>query len=258
MHTRQVLRLAAAEGAPFIACSTFLCEVEHYKYRNAEDCAKDTALGEQGAGYYRCADAPPPDPYEQARAILLQASAAGADFIRCAEPLDGVELPLYEYRTNGPDGPGYYRLLDAPPPSDPIEHARGILREAAAAGAEFIRCDESVGELGGYDYRADGDDGAGYYRRDDAQAADPYEYSRIVLRRASAAGADFVACAEFVMALPGYEHRDGADGLGYYRLDHASEQGPPPSSQAADQSSASADSGAFDAFMNSMKELGAI
>ena len=105
MHTRQVLRLAAAEGAPFIACSTFLCEVEHYKYRNAEDCAKDTALGEQGAGSYRCADAPPPDPYEQARAILLQASAAGADFIRCAEPLDGVELPLYEYRTNGPDGP---------------------------------------------------------------------------------------------------------------------------------------------------------
>ena len=62
-----------------------------------------------------------------------------------------------------------------------ISQARAILREAAAAGAEFIRCGESVGELGGYDYRADGSDGAadgaGYYRRDDAVAAEPYDYS---------------------------------------------------------------------------------
>ena len=77
-------------SARLIACSTFLCEVEHYEYVSGDDTTAGPARGGQGAGYYRSADAPPPDPYEQARAILLQASAAGADFIRCAETLDGA------------------------------------------------------------------------------------------------------------------------------------------------------------------------
>ena len=92
------------------------------------------------------------------------------------------------------------------------------------AGAGFVRCDESVGELVGYDFRdaahPGAADGPGYYRRDDAPSADFYqvEYSREVLRRASAAGASFVACAERVMEIDGDEHRNGPDGLGYYRL----------------------------------------
>ena len=82
----RVLRLAAAEGAPFIACAQFLCEVEHYGYFQS---------AAEGAGYYRHADAPPPDPMEQSQAILLQASEAGAIFVACAQPLDGLDVPLH-------------------------------------------------------------------------------------------------------------------------------------------------------------------
>ena len=74
----RVLRLAAAEGAPFIACADCLCEVEHYEFRREPPPGADPSLG---PGYYRREDAPPPDPYEQSRAILAQASEAGAAFI---------------------------------------------------------------------------------------------------------------------------------------------------------------------------------
>ena len=77
---------------------------------------------------------------------------------------------------------------------------------------------------------------AGAARRADAPPPDEREYSRIVLQRASAAGAAFVACAERVMELPGYEFRDGAEGVGYYAAAEAS----------------------FDEFMSTMHELGAV
>ena len=125
------------------------------------------------------------------------------------------------------------------------------MREASAAGAEYVRCADFVGPVAGYDFRDGGDtdapDGPGYYRRPDAPPPDEWEYSRIVLQRASAAGAAFVACPEDIMALPGYEHRSGADGVGYYRLDT------PPG---PDQPQAGAES--FDDFMSTMKELGAV
>lgn len=108
------MSLAAAEGAPFIGCAQYLGELELYDYDGS-----DTAP--EGAGYYRQPDAPPPDPYEQARAVLNQASEAGAYFVACAEPLPGGEPPYYEYRSDGPDGAGYYRHAAAPPPADAIE-----------------------------------------------------------------------------------------------------------------------------------------
>ena len=76
-----------------------------------------------------------------------------------------------------------------------------MLREAAAAGAEFVLCPEHVGDVAGYDFRG-GPDGTGYYRRPDAPPPDGREYSRMVLQRASAAGAEFVAWPERVMDLP--------------------------------------------------------
>ena len=129
------------------------------------------------------------------------------------------------------------------------------------AGAEFIRCADFVGELAGYDFYPDGHplaaaDGGGYYRRDDAPPPDAREYSRLVLQRASAAGAEFVACAEDVMALPGYEHRDGSDGIGYYLLASPTLQPPPP--QLSPGQVATSDGGAFDDFLSTMKELGAV
>ena len=128
-----------------------------------------------------------------------------------------------------------------------------MLREAAAAGAEFVRCAESVGELSGYDFIPEGApsavEGSGYYRRADAPPPDEREYSRMVLQRASAAGADFVACAEQVMQLAGYEHRDGAEGVGYYRLGVAA--APAARTEASEPSS-------FSDFMSSMRELGAM
>ena len=57
-----------------------------------------------------------------------------------------------------------------------------------------------AGHVNGYDFREDGEagaaDGSGYYRREDAEPPDEWEYSRIVLQRASGAGADFVACPQ--------------------------------------------------------------
>ena len=254
----RVLRLASAEGASFIACATFLCDVEHYAFRPSE-----SGDAPHGAGYYRHADAPPPDPYEQAKAILVQASEAGAAFVACAEPIAGFELALYEYR-NGPDGLGYYRSAAAPPSADPIEQARLILREAAAAGAEFVRTPEFVGPVGGYDYLPEGARGAveggGYYRRPDAPPPDTREYSRIVLQRASAAGADFVRLDDKVMDLPGYDHRDGPEGVGYYRRDLGPASGaprpapPPPGAQPPEQAATSN----FDDFMSTMRSLGAV
>ena len=234
----RTLRLASAEGAPFIACATFLADVDLYAF---------TQDGPQGSGYYRMHGAPPPDPYEQARAILAQASDAGAAFIACDEPID--QLPMYEFR-NGPEGMGYYRDASAPPPNDPIEAARLVLREAAAAAAEFVRCPEAVGELAGYDWHADGPDGPGYYRRADAPPPDAREYSRMVLQRASAAHADFVACDEAVMDLVGYEHRDGHEGRGYYRIGYSAPPAPAPPPAAG--------GGSFDAFLSTMRELGAV
>ena len=132
-----------------------------------------------------------------------------------------------------------------------------ILREAAAAGADFVRSEQFVGGLSGYDYLEGGErgatDGAGYYRRPDAPPPDTREYSRMVLQRASAAGADFVACAEMVMALPGYEHRDGHEGVGYYRVGFGAPPAPsaPPAASAAEGSS-------FSDFLSTMRDLGAV
>ena len=227
--------------------------------------ASVTADAPHGPGYYRLEDAPPPDPYEQARAILLHAADAGAAFVACAEPIPGCEALLqdgsYEYR-DGMEGLGYYRSAAAPPAADPLEQARLILREAAAAGADFVRSEQFVGGLSGYDYLEGGErgatDGAGYYRRPDAPPPDTREYSRMVLQRASAAGAEFVRLDEKVMDLPGYDHRDGAEGVGYYRRDVApptAHPAPPPTPPPPPPPSAT---GAFDDFMQTMKSLGAV
>eukprot|EP00965_Chrysotila_dentata_P087128 2876306-Pleurochrysis_carterae.AAC.1 len=87
----RVLRLAAAEGAPFIACAHFLIPVEHYEYRGIETAPDGVP------GYYRADSAPPPDPLEQSMAILQQASAAGAAFIPCAEFVCSLP-PFYAWR----------------------------------------------------------------------------------------------------------------------------------------------------------------
>ncbi len=272
----RVLQLASAEGAPFIACETFVVKVDHYTYKPAAHAPGGAA------GYYRDDDAPPPDPHEQSRAILLQArsrrdlgatsarprrdlgaisarsrrdlgaklpqaSDAGAAFIACAEFV--ADLPLYDWR-DGPEGVGYYRHVAAPPAADPREQSLLVLREAAAAGAEFVRCPEDVGSVVGYDFR-DGAEGVGYYRRPDAPDPDEREYMTLVLPRASAAGAAFVGCPEEVQPLPGYDYRDGAEGRGYYRRD-------PPPAPAAPAAPAGGGGGSYDAFMESMKELGAI
>ena len=116
-----------------------------------------------------------------------------------------------------------------------------MLREAAAAGAEFVLCPEHVGDVAGYEFRG-GPDGTGYYRRPDAPPPDGREYSRMVLQRASAAGAEFVACPERVMDLPGYEFRlVGSEGVGYYKAEAEAEDAPD-----------------YNDFMATMKELGAV
>ena len=67
-----------------------------------------------------------------------------------------------------------------------------------------MRCPEHVGEVPGYIYATGVDGAVGYYRQQDAPPPDPYEYMSIVLQRASAAGAAFVACPNYVKELPGY------------------------------------------------------
>jgi hypothetical protein len=241
-----------------IGCATKLIDIEPYDYLDAEH-APDSL-----AGYYRRADAPPPCPRLQSQAILHRAAQAGAPFVACTDNLG--ELTHYGWRGDGPDGPGYYRSAAAPESSDPREASLCVLREAAAAGADFVRCAEHAGDVRDYDF-GDGPDGVGYYRRPDAPPADGREYSRMVLQRASAAGALFVACPEAVMSLPGYEYRQGGEeGTGYYRRDDA----PPPrtrfepahgrwlASQAAGQPAGAAGSDGYDDFMASMKELGAL
>lgn len=58
-------------------------------------------------------------------------------------------------------GLGYYRSPSAPPPDDD-EYSRCVLARASAAGAAFVACAKSVGEVGGYEHRV-GVEGAGYY-----------------------------------------------------------------------------------------------
>ena len=137
--------------------------------------------------------------------MLVRASEAGAAFIGCGDPsgirdLDEIGPLVHAYDFHdGLEGRGFYRRLDVPPPADPIEAARLILREAASEAAEFVRCADYVGPYAGYEYVSDGhpralaEGGGGYYRRPDAPPPDAAEYSRLVLQRASAAGAVFVA-----------------------------------------------------------------
>lgn len=63
---------------------------------------------------------------------------------------------------------------------------------------------------------------------------------RIVLERASAAGASFIAIPRKIKELPGYDFKTGAEGTGYYLITRASE------------------AASFDDFMSHMKELGAV
>jgi len=79
----------------------------------------------------------------QARGILAQAAEAGAPFITCADETFGDVL-YYEWRRDGPDGAGYYRHAAAPESSDPIEASLCMLREAVAAGADFVRYEDYI------------------------------------------------------------------------------------------------------------------
>ena len=126
--------------------------------------------------------------------MLREAADAGAEFVRCAEFVGAVVG--YDYR-DGADGFGYYRV-------DTAAESRLLLREAAAAGADFVRCPDDVGKVPGYIFATGADGAVGYYRQPDAPPPDPYEYMSIVLQRASAAGAGFVACPNYVRELPGY------------------------------------------------------
>ena len=127
--------------------------------------------------------------------MLREAADAGAEFVRCAEFVGAVVG--YDYR-DGPEGVGYYRV------GDPAAESRLLLREAAAAGADFVRCPEDVGKVPGYLFATGVDGEVGYYRQPDAPPPDPYEYMSLVLQRASAAGAAFVACPNYVKEMPGY------------------------------------------------------
>ena len=153
------------------------------------------ATGVDGVGYYRLPSAPlPADPRAQSLLVLREAADAGAEFVRCAEFVGAVVG--YDYR-DGAEGFGYYRV-------DAAAESRLLLREAAAAGADFVRCPEDVGKVPGYIFATGAGGAVGYYRQPDAPPPDPYEYMSIVLQRASAAGAGFVACPNYVRELPGY------------------------------------------------------
>ena len=153
----------------------------------------------------------------------------------CAD--DVGEVAGYEWR-DGADGLGYYRR-------DARAESLLVLRLAAAAGAPFVRCAEDVGAVAGYDFRDCGGagDDTGYYRRPDAPPPDDREYSRLVLQRASAAGAAFVACPEQMGELRGYAFREGEEGRGYYRVRREAPVQAAP---------------AYDEFERAMQELGAV
>tara|TARA_B110001452_G_scaffold228069_1_gene203277 strand:+ start:142 stop:444 length:303 start_codon:yes stop_codon:yes gene_type:complete len=74
-----------------------------------------------------------------------------------------------------------------------------------------------VGDVPGYVFTDGGAAGTGYYRQHDAPPPDPYEYMSLVLGRASAAAAAFIACPNYVRELGGYRFTEGPDGRGYYR-----------------------------------------
>eukprot|EP00965_Chrysotila_dentata_P223271 6193478-Pleurochrysis_carterae.AAC.2 len=123
-----------------------------------------------------------------------------------------------------------------------------IRLEVGACSADFVRCPEDVGAVPGYVF-ASGADGCGYYRQHDAPPPDGVEYSRMVLQRASAAGATFVGCPAFIEEVAGYEFRqDGAEGSGYYLL-----QVPP-----TNNSFHTGKEDTYDEFLESMKEMGAM
>ena len=169
------------------ACSLLTYRLTAHRY--------EWATGVDGVGYYRLPSAPlPADPRAQSLLVLREAADAGAEFVRCAEFVGAVVG--YDYR-DGPEGFGYYRV-------DAAAESRLLLREAAAAGADFVRCPEDVGKVPGYIFATGAGGAVGYYRQPDAPPPDPYEYMSIVLQRASAAGAGFVACPNYVKELPGY------------------------------------------------------
>ena len=65
--------------------------------------------------------------------------------------------------------------------ADPRAQALLMLRQAAAAAADFVRCPESVGSAAGYEF-SDGASGSGYYRRPDAPPPDDTEFSAVMLQ----------------------------------------------------------------------------
>ena len=75
----------------------------------------------------------------------MSASEAGAAFIGCGDPsgirdLDEIGPLVHAYDFHdGLEGRGFYRRLDVPPPADPIEAARLILREAASEAAGRVK-----------------------------------------------------------------------------------------------------------------------
>ncbi len=119
-----------------------------------------------------------------------------------------------------------------------------VVKQAAAAGAPFVACAFELGvEVAGYAFSRDGASGTGYYRQPDAPPPDDAAYSRIVLQRASAAGASFIALEEPLdgFTLDGYVHGDGLSGRGYYRQRAAT---PPPAASTSATGSAAAPSSA--------------
>jgi hypothetical protein len=92
-----------------------------------------------------------------------------------------------------------------------------VIKQAAAAGALFVAGELGV-EVAGYVFSRDGSSGAGYYRQPDAPPPDDAAYSRIVLQRASAAGASFIRLDAPLdgFELAGYVHGHGPSGCGYY------------------------------------------
>ena len=211
-----------------------------------------------GPGYYRPEDAPPPDPHEQARAILLQAIEAGAALVACAEPIPGARPCC---RTAATSIETAWRVSATTVRRRALAADRSSRRDhpARAAPPAPTLCGASSLWVG---CRATTTSRAASEARPMARGQPPTpppdtrEYSRMVPQRASAAGAEFVRLDE-KMDLPGYDHRDGAEGVGYYRRDVApptAHPAPPPTPPPPP----SAATGAFDDFMQTMKSLGAV